>query len=87
MINIYGSNQNKSLPVEQMIKFIEFINSNLTCNIILNYMPSQKNEARILISKLNQDVKRNIVNYVPNTLKTIFILLIFVMQLEMKVGQ
>lgn len=69
LINIYGSNENKSLPVEQMIKFIEFINSNLTCNIILNYMPSQKNEARILISKLNQDVKRNIVNYVPNTLK------------------
>jgi len=69
LINVHGSNENKSLPIEQMTKFIEFINSNLTCNIIMNYMPSQKNEARILMSKLNQEVKRNIVDYVPNTLK------------------
>ena len=69
LINIYGSNENKSLPIEQMIKFIEFINSNLTCNIIMNYMPSQVKKANILMSKLNHEVKKNIVNYVPNTLK------------------
>ena len=32
-------------------------------------MPSQVKKVNILMSKLNQEVKRNIVNYVPSTLK------------------
>lgn len=69
LINVYGSNENKTLPIDQMIKLIEYIDSNLKCNLIMNYMPSQVNKTDKLLSKLNRDVKRNIINYVPNTLK------------------
>lgn len=53
MIGIFGRNKAKSWPSEYMAWLINFILEKYNYNILLNYIPSQKNEVKEIISDIS----------------------------------
>ena len=69
LINLLGSTPQKSYPINEMVKFIDFISNKIDCNIILNYMLNQDLIINEIVDKLEKKTFENVIDYVPKTLK------------------
>lgn len=60
MINILGSEEFKTYPLEKMAKIIDFVVEKTDANIIFNYIPNQKNEALAVYNFCTEKTRQNI---------------------------
>ncbi|MCI4443188.1 MAG: glycosyltransferase family 9 protein [Lentimicrobium sp.] len=60
MINILGSEEFKTYPLDKMAKIIDFVVAKTDANIIFNYIPNQKNEALAVYNFCAEKTRKNI---------------------------
>lgn len=61
IISVLGSEQIKSLPNLQMARFLDFITPKISGQLVLNYMPNQKNQAKEIYEACKDTTKSKIV--------------------------
>jgi heptosyltransferase-2 len=61
MISVLGSGKNKSLPNSYMAKVLNTIASSANVQLVFNYMPNQKEEARAIFNCCDANAKSKIV--------------------------
>lgn len=60
MISVIGSSSSKTYPAEYMAKIIDTIVEKTNGQILFNYMPSQKNEAKEILDLCNSKTKKSV---------------------------
>lgn len=67
MISLLGSNTLKSYPANYMAQVLDFVTVNSTCKLLVNYMPSQKQEANEILSLCKPETLAKIVSDIQPT--------------------
>ncbi len=71
MISIIGSTENKTYPLSYMSKIVDFIVDKMDVNILFNYIPNQKNQAKLVYDKCKNTTKEKIFfDVLGNNLRT-----------------
>jgi len=60
MISLLGSDPTKTYPLEKMAEMVDFLGLNYNVNILFNYFPSQKNQAKEVYSQLSAKTQSKI---------------------------
>ncbi|MCK5816177.1 MAG: glycosyltransferase [Flavobacteriaceae bacterium] len=60
MMSIIGSSIDKTYPLTNMSKVIDFVVEKLNCNILFNYIPNQLNDAQIIFDACREQTQKNV---------------------------
>ncbi len=71
MVSIIGSTKNKTYPLSYMSKIVDFIADKMDVNILFNYIPNQKNQAKLVYDECKNTTKEKIFfDVLGNNLRT-----------------
>lgn len=60
MISLLGSDKSKTYPLDKMVQMVDFLGLNYDINILFNYFPSQKNQAKEVYDQLSAETQSKI---------------------------
>ena len=69
MIGLLGSGSNKTYPAPYMAKVLDTIAEQSDATLLLNYMPSQQNEAREIVDLCNEKSRSQIADIIPSSIR------------------
>lgn len=77
MISVMGSDDNKSLPAAEMAKTLDIVVANSNAQLLFNYLPKQKEQARKIYDLCASETQQKILfEFYPETLRE-FIAILF----------